>query len=297
MKKVSLVLLFFIVALTASAQYVVNVQVVDLQVSVIDKQNNFITNLKPEDFIVYEDNVQQQVLDLDLERQPFSIAVILDTSGSMETSFYVTKHATLDFLHSLRADDEFMLMTFDDKVKVKRDLGKASEWDSEQWKELHYGWGTRMYEALLDAMKRLHSARYPRRAIFLMSDGFNTAGIGDAGKVIETAQREKVLIYSVLMQDFFMDINVLRLISEKTGGTCFPTYDKYPRLQLLYQKIADDLAHRVTLYYRSTSDYSKARKPQIKVEMKNEDWKVRFQKAYFPEQQDSPQRHEDTKNH
>ena len=280
---VFLFVLFVFFVVPVRAQYVVDVQVVDLQVSVSDSEGNFVTDLKPEDFLVFEDGTPQEVLDLELNRQPFSIGVVLDTSDSMRSAFLTTKRATLDFLHSFHPQDEFFILTFDDRVVMRHELTSASEWTADQWKELNYGIRTRMYEGLLGAIDHVQSAHYPRRALFLISDGFNSAGKGDLPTVIETAQKHKVIIYSILLQDFFMDISVLQLLSEKTGGTCFTTYEKFPRLQLAYQKIASDLAHRITLYYRSRSDYSKARKPEIKVQMKNPAWRVRYQKAYFPQ--------------
>src|SRR5574341_1224395 len=268
--------LFFVVS--AHAQYVVDVQVVDLQISVSDGHGNYVTDLKPEDFLVYEDDAPQEVLDLELDRQPFSIGIVLDTSGSMRSAFLLTKRATLDFLHSLQQQDEFFVLTFDEKIMIRRDLTTASTWTSDQWKELRYGTRTRMYEALITAIEHLQSAHHPRRAVFLISDGYDTMSTVGLNTVVETAQKNKVIVYSILLQDFFMDLSVLRILSEKTGGTCFTSYEKFPRLQAAYQKIASDLAQRVTLYYRSRSDYTKIRKPEIKVKMKNPAWRVQYQK-------------------
>jgi hypothetical protein len=92
-----------------------------------------------------------------------------------------------------------------------------------------------------------------------------------------------VLIYSLLLDSEEADTNPLRRLSEATGGTYFILYDNYPRLQAAYDRIAKDLANRFTLFYRSRSDYTMRRKPEIKVQMKNPKWKVQFQKAYFPQ--------------
>ena len=96
-------------------RYKVEVQVVELQVTVVDHNGNFQTDLKPEDFLVYENGVQQEVLDLELHRQPFSIGIVLDTSSSMGSQFMRAGRAAQDFVKALQPQDEYFVMTFDDE--------------------------------------------------------------------------------------------------------------------------------------------------------------------------------------
>ena len=270
-------------SVAVSAQYVVDVQVVDLQVSVIDQEHNFVNVVKPEDFLIWEDGQPQEVLDVESARDPFSIGVLLDTSSSMHPYWRISARGTEDFLWSLKAEDEFFLMTFDDRILLKKDFGFADQRSSVQLKSLRYGDETKMYDGILAAIKRLQNAHYPRRALFIISDGINTSGAGDLNEAIEAAQKNKVLIYTLLLDSDDIEMNPLRHLSEATGGTYFILYGNYPRLEAAYERIANDLAHRFTLFYRSRSDYSKKRKPEIKVAMKNPKWKVEFQKAYFPQ--------------
>src|SRR5262249_13247043 len=97
------------------------------------------------------------------------------------------------------------------------------------------------------------------------------------------AQKNKVLVYSLIVNDDTSELNALQLLTDETGGTSFFLYSGVPRLQAAYEKIAGDLAHRYTLYYRSNSDYSNGHRPNIKVEMKNPHWRVRYQKTYYPD--------------
>jgi Ca-activated chloride channel family protein len=245
-------LVLFVFTLSANAQYVVNVQVVDLQISVVDKKGDFLTELQPEDFFVFENENPQEVLDLELKREPFSIGVLVDTSSSMQPVFQMTERSTKDFLSSLKPEDVLN------------------------------GHHTRLYDGLIAALQTLGKTNNTRRALFLISDGVNTSGSGSLAQAIELAQKEKVLIYSLIFENSDADINSLSKLSEATGGTYFILYDEFPRLQAAYDKIAADLAHRFTLFYRSSSDYSKAVKPVIKVQMKDPNLSVRFQRTYYP---------------
>ncbi|HSP07034.1 MAG TPA: VWA domain-containing protein [Acidobacteriota bacterium] len=281
------ILLWFAAALicgNASGQtynYEVEVQVVDLQVSVTDEHGQFVSDLKPEDFMVTENGAPQDVLDLEINRQPFSIGVLLDTSSSMQPIFQIVTRGTRDFLSSLRQDDEYFLMTFDEKIRLLKDLGTAGSGADAELKKLRFGECTRLFDALMAALERLKQAQQPRRALFLISDGVNTAGGGSLGEVIEAAQRAKTIVYAMVAENGDSDILLLRTLTESTGGTYFVLYDNFPRLQAAYDKIAADLAHRFTLYYRSESDPSRKKPPVIHVQMKNPRWHVQYQKAYY----------------
>ena len=265
-------------------EYDVEVQVVELQISVIDRSNNFYTDLGPEDFLVFENGINQQVLDLELQRQPFSIGIIVDTSSSMQSQFLRIGRAAKDFVSSLKPEDEFFVMTFDDKVKLTHEMQIASKAVPPDFLSLRYGERTRLYEGLMSGLNRLKQSAHPQRAVFLISDGVNSLGKYDLSDVIRTAQQNKTLIYSLILQKGGADLYVMYKLAEQTGGTHFVLEDDFPRLKAAYEKIATDLAHRITLYYQSTSDYSKDQKPEIQIRTKNPELKVRFQKAfYFPE--------------
>jgi hypothetical protein len=136
---------------------------------------------------------------------------------------------------------------------------------------------------LIEGLQHLSQARYPRRALLVISDGVNTRGDSSLRDAITAAQRDQVIIYSIVLERSTPDFHTLRTLSDETGGNFFILYTEFPRVQAAYDKIAGDLAHRFTLYYRSVSDYSKGRRPKIKIQMKNPEWRIRYQKTYFPE--------------
>ncbi|MCI0445686.1 VWA domain-containing protein, partial [bacterium] len=156
---------------TNQLEYKVEVQVVELQVTVVDHQGNFQTELSPEDFLVYENGVQQEVIDLELHRQPFSIGIVLDTSSSMASQFMRAGRAAQDFVKALQPQDEYFVMTFDDQIKIRSEMQLASNAINLDFFSYRYGERTRMYEGLMKAIDRLKNARYPHRALFLISDG------------------------------------------------------------------------------------------------------------------------------
>jgi Ca-activated chloride channel homolog len=283
MKRALLAIVCILIGRFLLAQYQIEVQVVDLQVSVADQQGNFLTDLRPEDFLVWEDGSPQTVLDVDQKRDPFSIGILYDTSSSMTSSSPYMMRATDEFIYSLQKDDEFFVLTFDDKIRIIQDFKLAA--DRAGWNNTKFGSGegTRLYDALIEGISHLQKARYPRRALLVISDGVNTRGSKGLKEAITSAQKDQVIIYSIVLERTTENFNALRNLSDETGGTFFTLYKDFPRVQAAYNKIAGDLAHRFTLYYRSNSDYRKGRKPKIQVQMRTPGWKVRYQKTYFPD--------------
>jgi Ca-activated chloride channel family protein len=266
-------------------KYEVEVQVVDLQVSVSDGKGNFITDLHPEDFLILEDKVREEVLDLNAAREPFSIGIVLDTSSSMERVWRTTRQCTEEFVSALLPQDQFFIMTFDDKLKLENDFGLASN-KAFQLTDLRYGDRTRLFDAIISSIEKLSTAQYERRALFVISDGINTLGAGNEKTAEDLALRTKTIIYSLIVGGEEEPLNPLRILSIATGGTYFAMHKDLPFMRVAYKKIASDLAHRFTLYYRSHSDYTQPRKPHITVKMKNKDWSVQYQRAYYPKPND-----------
>ena len=149
------------------------------------------------------------------------------------------------------------------KIRIRTEMQLASNAVIPDFFSYRYGERTRLYEGLMKGVDRLKNSRYPHRALFLISDGANSKGDYRLKDVIKIAQQNKTLIYSLIVEKGGADLFVLGTLSDQTGGTSFVLNKEFPRLEAAYKKIASDLAHRVTLYYHSTSDYSQEGKPQI----------------------------------
>jgi len=282
-KPLLLMLALSLIAANEPLKYDVEVQVVNLQVSVSDGNGNFLTDLRTDDFEVLEDKVPQEILDLNPEREPFSIGILLDTSGSMQRVWGVSKHCAEQFISAMKPEDEFFVMTFDDEVRLKHDYTSAGD-TTFVFGDVHYGDQTRLYDAVLRALNKLNDAENEHRALFVISDGDNNLGKTDEATVEKVAQQTKTIVYSLIMGEGPEGhVNLLQALSVATGGTYFIMHDQYPFVQAAYDKIASDLAHRFTLYYRSHSDYSQDRKPEITVKMRNKHWHVQYQRTYYPE--------------
>src|SRR6266446_9431376 len=76
----------------------VNTDLVVLNVTVLDKDGKFVPGLKRSDFHILEDGGEQKFAGFTAEETPFAAAILLDTSGSMETRLTLGRSAAIRFL-------------------------------------------------------------------------------------------------------------------------------------------------------------------------------------------------------
>ena len=94
------------------------VDVVSLSVTVTGQHNRYITDLTQDDFLVYEDGVQQEPTFFTRTQLPISLALLLDTSASMEDRLQTAQEAAVGFTSRLRPEDMAEIINFDSRVEI-----------------------------------------------------------------------------------------------------------------------------------------------------------------------------------
>src|SRR5689334_13317921 len=95
----------------------VDVDLVTVNVMVSDTHGRSVLGLEPKDFEVYEDRVAQKIEFFSVEEVPASIGLVFDTSGSMAPAIGVAGNAISNFLNMGTTDDEFFLITFQNRPR------------------------------------------------------------------------------------------------------------------------------------------------------------------------------------
>ncbi len=83
----------------------VNTELVILNATVLDKDGKFVSGLRRADFRVFEDGQEQKLTSFTAEETAFAAAILLDTSGSMESRLTLGRSAAIRFLDGLRDED------------------------------------------------------------------------------------------------------------------------------------------------------------------------------------------------
>jgi len=224
---VAAVLTLFLVAFPARAEeptpsgYVENVEVslVVLHVTVLDRRGEPVSGLAPRDFLIREDGVPRKVSVFGFSAdQPVRVAFLLDVSGSMELLGKIdrAKEAIRLFAGSLLPGDEVALLIFaDGQVVVK--LGFTS--DREALRMALSGieaYGrTALRDALAEAPFLLSATEPGRKALVIVTDGVDNASTITNAEAIEMARRAPVPIFAIGLSDQPLE---LRPDPPPTGG-------------------------------------------------------------------------------
>ncbi|HLR04988.1 MAG TPA: VWA domain-containing protein [Pyrinomonadaceae bacterium] len=153
----------------------VNTTLVSIPVSVMDRDGKYIPNLRKEDFRIWEDGVEQQVAYFASTEKPFTVALLIDTSGSTRFKLQEIQDAAIAFVNQLRADDRVMIVSFNDKIRMltsqptnDRTLLRNAIRQTEP------GDGTRLYDAVDQVINKELNRIEGRKAIVLFTDGVDT---------------------------------------------------------------------------------------------------------------------------
>ena len=104
-------------AVGAQAPFRGGVDLVSLSVTVTEG-GRYVTNLEQADFEVFEDGVKQELTFFSKEQQPIALAILLDTSASMESRLETAQEAAIGFARHLRPRDLMEVIEFDQQVSI-----------------------------------------------------------------------------------------------------------------------------------------------------------------------------------
>ena len=261
----------------------VNAELVILNATVLDKDGRFVSGLRRADFRVFEDGQEQKLTTFTAEETPFAAAILLDTSGSMESRLTLGRSAAIRFLDGLRDEDVAAVYTFDTKIEQWRDFSPGRDLPARV-----YGLHARTFTALNDAVLRAADdlAKRPekRRAIVVLSDGGENYSRAGADKALDHAAQSGATIYAVNMSELGVSRDtaaaaILKNLTQKSGGR----YVASPGGQEMRDALAsivEELGHQYTLGYRPANRARDGRWRGIQVKLPKADVTVRTRKGY-----------------
>lgn len=261
----------------------VSTELVILNATVLDKNGKFVSGIKPNEFRIFEDGNEQKVVGFTTEQTPFAAAVLLDTSGSMESRLTLGRSAAIRFLDGLRENDVAAVYNFDMKVEQLGDFSPGRDLPAKT-----FGLKSKKMTALNDAVLRaaddLAKREEKRRAIVVLSDGGENYSRASSDKALDHALQAGATIYAVNMgpqgpQRDIAAAGILRNFAEKSGGR----YIDSPGGQTLrdsFAEIAQELGRQYTIVYRPTNKARDGKWRAIELKLSRTDVSVRTRKGY-----------------
>jgi VWFA-related protein len=184
----------------------VNTTLVTLPVSVMDRDGRYIPNLRKEDFRLWEEGVEQDVAFFSAVDKPFSLVLMIDTSGSTRFRLEDIQDAAITFVSQLRRDDRVMVVSFDDDVRVLSEFTSDRNRLREAIRQTQTGNGTKLYDAVDLVINRRLSQVSGRKAIVLFTDGVDTTSrFASYASNVSDAEELDALVYPV-QYDTFTDM-------------------------------------------------------------------------------------------
>lgn len=217
----------------------ITVERVHVPFTVTDRRDRFVTDLKQDDFTVYEDGKKVPVdFFTPISMLPLRVGLLLDTSNSVRMQFKGEKTAAIDFVHSLlkgKTKHRIFLMTFDTTMDVVQDFTNDPNDLSEAVRKLRVGGGTALFEAIYFACReKLLRETAPggvRRVLVVITDGEDDASRYTLEQVVEMARRAEVTIYAINTIAHGRTSpgeKVLKKLAAETGGRIVAPWKEAP---------------------------------------------------------------------
>jgi len=250
--------------LAAQAPFKAGVDLVSLNVTVMEG-THYLQDLEQKDFNVFEDGVKQEVTFFNKTNLPIALAILLDTSASMDTKLPTAQEAAIGFGKRLRMQDLAEVIDFDNSVTVLQQFTNSSQELETAIRRTSAGGSTSLYNAVYIALKDLkkvvakNSDEIRRQAIILLSDGEDTSSLLPFEEVLDLAKRSETAIYTIGLRDneiggasrtFKEAEYVLRQLAQQTGGRAFFP-NQLSDLNSVYGQISDELSSQFTVGYTS----------------------------------------------
>jgi Ca-activated chloride channel family protein len=240
----------------------VDVDLALVNVSVTDPLNRLVTGLERENFRVFEDGIEQEVVTLSSEDVPVSIGLVFDMSGSMSDKVDKARQAAVEFMRTANPLDQFFLVSFNDRAELSS--GFTSSVDELQNRMMFTA--SRGRTALLDAvylgLSQMRGAHNGKRALLIISDGGDNHSRYSENDVKNFLKEADCQVYAIGIYDPIgirsrssEELNGPSLLSEMTemtGGRVFPV-DNLNELPDIAAKIGMELRNQYVLGYKPSN--------------------------------------------
>jgi Ca-activated chloride channel family protein len=191
--------------------------IVSLFATVMDADKRLVPDLKQGDFQIFDNDKPQPITIFDNSVQPITVVVLLDTSGSMTANLDRLRDACEQFLIRLLPKDKAQVGAFNDRIQIAGDFSSNRDALIKQVRNLDYGNGTRLYDAIavgLDNLKGIEG----RKVIVVFTDGDDTTSHTHFGPVQDRARAEDVMVYAIGFESVYMDGASGRMVRSKPDG-------------------------------------------------------------------------------
>jgi VWFA-related protein len=285
----------------------IDVDVVNLDVLVVDKNGALIGGLDKRDFKVLDEGVEQTITNFSAANSPLTVVIMFEFSKTFAYYYDNVFVPIIGFANQLQENDWAALVKFDLHTEIMSDFTKNKNQLFQGLNDLRFATYSEvvLFDAIDEMLGRLEKID-GKKAIFVVATGFDTISKHTYGEVLKRAEASDTMIYAVSMGqlyrlyteqyrgsfgniDFLAADNQLRALAEGTGGEAF--YPRFPtEYPDIYDKISKQLRNQYSISFVPTNVKKDGKFHKLKVEVpdldinkdgKKDGLKARHKKGYF----------------
>ena len=293
---------------------------VRLNVGVVNRSGQPITNLDKNNFTLFENGVEQKITRFEPTVAPFSVVMILDMSGSTLGFRQTIQTSAFRFIDALSPDDRIAVIEFHDKVNVLNDFTNDRKTLANSINVANGRGKTQLYKSLDTALAKLSKEENRRKAVIVLTDGVDSAIREEDREILAklddkqipnyiTPEKSKTLnnilnkasalgvtIYPLALptgdpakladptpiqiEMFQAARQRLKMLANRTGGT-INTIDRLEQMGRLYAQVAADVRSLYTIEYEPSDTKRNGEWREIKIEVNKPELISRTRPGYF----------------
>ena len=251
-----------------------------LSVNARSVDGGFVAGLTKDKLQVYEDGVQQEIVNFYSEGVPVYVALLIDISGSTRDAQGEIRKAALGFAQSLSPEDQVAIITFNDAPRLilnwTNDIDKIELALQSTYAKGFTVFNDALYVTFDDLFKDVDG----KTAVIVLTDGIDTDSMVDRDEVMTLAVRSEAMVYVVsnlqeywagaiaarmefqkrnriiprsLTDPFILDAErFLSSLARQTGGKVLST-QAFGSLIDVYGQVAEELKNQYYISYISSN--------------------------------------------
>lgn len=286
-----------LLAAPAAAQqppvFPVDLDLVNVTVTVRNSEGDLVSDLRQDDFTVLEDGRPQRVrlfapaaTPLERAELALNLGMLIDTSDSMRKDLRLSQESATRFLENIPRARDLVLVFFDRDIRISRYTSENQQGIFSRILETQSSGHTALRDAIAVYVSRVIDTP-GRKVLVLFTDGDDTTSQVPAREVQRLLRSSEVTVYPVAFRgerrpnsaDALRARAFLHQIAEMTGGQVFqPSASR--ELAAIYQTILDELGSQYVLGYTSDNPAHDGRYRRITVEVDRPDLKLRHRRGY-----------------
>jgi VWFA-related protein len=290
------------------ATFKLNVNLVNVFFTVKAKDGTLVPHLSKDDCTVSENKEPQKLKSFTAEtKQPLTLGILLDTSGSQMRVLPLEQEAGSQFLQRvIKPKDEAFVLSIDVNVDLLQDLTNSTRLLTRALNkaEINAGVslgsgpvptsggprGTLLYDGVYLASNEKLTSETGRKALILLTDGEDQGSRNKLNEAIAAAQRSNAMVYVILIADVqgylnqgmgYFGYSAMKKMAEETGGRVINVGNNGKKLEAAFDQIEEELRTQYVATYTPSNTKLDGTFRKLSVECRGDGLKVQARKGYF----------------